>query len=161
MATGPDSLTEAQQTARSITAGRADAAREKLNAAIDAMRAAAEQNAEEARRNREQQTGGGANRAQDALAQAQAELDALRAQIKEQQAAAEGGAARTMRRRHRQPAQPGGRHVLGGGRGGPGRRRFTRRAHGSHARGNPAINRQQFEEQKELRRKLAEGGVVA
>lgn len=161
LATGPDTLTEAQQTARSITAGRADAAREKLNAAVDAMRAAAEQNAEEARRRREQQTGGGANRAQEALDRAKSELDALRAQIKQQQAEPAGpgaaGAAADVGGMRNQVAvtfSAAAAAALGGG-GSP-VERMVRTLEEIRA-----LNRQQFEEQKELRRKLAEGGVVA
>jgi hypothetical protein len=160
LATGPDSLTEAQKTARSITAGSADAARQKLNAALEAMRAAAEQNVEEARRNRQKQTGGGAERAQEALARAQAELDALRAQIK-QQAAAQGpgvaGAADDVGNLRNQVAvtfSAAAAAALGGG-GSPAER-MVRTLEEIRR-----INRQQFEEQKELRRKVAEGGVVA
>jgi hypothetical protein len=163
IATGKDTLTEAQQTARSITAGRADAAREKLNAAIDAMRAAAEQNAEEARRRREQQTGGGASRAQDALAQAQAELDALRAQIKQQQAEAEvpgaagvGGAADIGNLRNQVAVTFSAAAAAALGGGGSPVERMARTLEEIRA-----VNRQQYEEQKELRRKLAEGAVVA
>ncbi|HEX5446501.1 MAG TPA: hypothetical protein VFW87_21970, partial [Pirellulales bacterium] len=161
LATGPDSLTEAQNTARSITAGRADAAREKLNAAIEAMRAAAQQSAEEARRNREQQTGGGANRAQEALAQAQAELDALRAQVKQQAAAAAGGpgaggAADIGDLRNQVAVTFSAAAAVALGGGGSPTQRIIRTLEEIRA-----INRQQFEEQKEMRRKLAEGGAVA
>jgi hypothetical protein len=160
---GAGFVESAQATAREITAGRADAARDKLNAAIDAMRAAAEQNAEEARRRREQQTGGGASRAQDALAQAQAELDALRAQIKQQQAEAEvpgaagaGGAADigNLRNQVAVTFSAAAASALGGG-GSP-VERMARTLEEIRA-----LNRQQYEEQKEMRRKLAQGAVVA
>lgn len=159
LATGPDTLTEAQNTARSITAGRADTVREKLNAAVEAMRAAAEQNADEARRNREKQTGGGAERAQEALARAQAELDALRAQIK-QQAAPEGkgvaGGADVGDLRNQVAVTFSAAAAAALGGGGSPAERMVRTLEEIRR-----INRQQFEEQKELRRKVAEGGVVA
>lgn len=161
LATGEDTLTEAQNAARSITAGQANAARDKLNAAIDAMRAAAEANSESARRRREGQTDGGADRAQAALAQAQAELDALRAQITQQAAAAAGQAA------------PGGVGDLGNLRNQVAVTFSAAAAAALGGGGSPtekmvrtleeirAINRQQYEEQKEMRRKLAQGAVVA
>lgn len=159
LATGPDSLTEAQRTARTITAGSADAARQKLNAALEAMRAAAEQNVEEARRNRQKQTGGGAERAQEALARAQAELDALRAQIKQQAAVQGPGVAGAddvgnLRNQVAVTFSAAAAAALGGG-GSPAER-MVRTLEEIRR-----INRQQFEEQKELRRKVTEGGVVA
>ena len=160
LATGSDTLTESQQTARSITAGRADAVREKLNAAIDAMRGAAEQNAEEARRGRQQQTGGGTEKAQAALAQAQAELDALRAQIKQQTAgegkggSAPGGELGDLRNQVAVTFSAAAAAALGGG-GSPAER-MARTLEEIRK-----LNRQQWEEQKEMRRKLAEGAVVA
>jgi hypothetical protein len=88
---GKDTLSGAQADARAITAGRV----EKMTAAIDAMRAAAEQTSQDATRNRETQTGGGANAAQEALDREMANLAALRAQItkkEQEQGAAVAGA---------------------------------------------------------------------
>jgi hypothetical protein len=161
LATGQDTLTEAQNTARSITAGQANAAREKLNAAIDAMRSAAEANVESARRRREEQTGGGADRAQAALAQAQAELDALRAQITQQATAAAGQAAPggvgdlgNLRNQVAVTFSAAAAAALGGG--GSSTEKMVRTLEEIRA-----INRQQYEEQKEMRRKLAQGAVAA
>jgi hypothetical protein len=85
---GKDTLSQAQADARGITAGRV----EKMTAAIDAMKSAAEQTAQDATRNRETQTGGGANRAQDALTAEMAKLEALRAQLNKQDAVQGAGA---------------------------------------------------------------------
>lgn len=86
---GKDTLTQAQEDARATTAGRV----EKLTAAIDALRATAADTAANAARDREAQVGGGSTRVQDALAAAQAELDAMRAQINQKQEEAAGAGA--------------------------------------------------------------------
>lgn len=76
-----DFVERAQQDARAITASRVD----KMTAAIEAMREAADQTAQNATRSREEQTAGGAERARGALANAQAELAALRGQLQQQE----------------------------------------------------------------------------
>lgn len=86
---GKDTLTDAQETARAITAGRVD----KMTAAIDALRATAQQTADDATARREEQTVGGSQRANDALSKAVDELAALKALIaKQTDQAGEAGA---------------------------------------------------------------------
>jgi hypothetical protein len=161
LATGPDTLTDAQQTARAITTGQADAAREKLNAAIDAMRSVAQQNVDEARRNRQQQTDGGVDRAQEALAQAQADLDALRAQIKQQQQVDAQGAGAGIagvdvgNLQNQIVGTFSAAAAVALGQGGSPAERMVRTLQEIRS-----LNRQQYEEQKELRRRVAQGGLV-
>jgi hypothetical protein len=85
---GKDTLSQAQADARGITAGRV----EKMTAAIDAMKAVAEQTAQEATARREAQTGGGADAASGRLAQLLAEMETLRGQINKQDAVQGAGA---------------------------------------------------------------------
>ncbi len=125
------------------------------------MRSVAQQNVDEARRNRQQQTDGGVDRAQEALAQAQADLDALRAQIKQQQQVDAQGAGAGIagvdvgNLQNQIVGTFSAAAAVALGQGGSPAERMVRTLQEIRS-----LNRQQYEEQKELRRRVAQGGLV-
>jgi hypothetical protein len=84
-----DFLSQTQESARSITAGRVD----KMTAAIESLRATAAQTAADAALNRQDQTAGGGNRIETALQHQIAELERLRGLLTKQQQKDGAGAA--------------------------------------------------------------------